>query len=233
MPPPFRHALARLHPLKLTSLLSAALLLQIAYWYLGSPGPTLLHGAPRTLEAALINIGWAVALLFVVPLFLLIILGDGRRVRFGLGNWRLGLPLTLLLGVAASLLMYLGSSDSALQGTYPWAGSWPGQSPVTFLVWAGLYALYYVAFEFFYRGFLIVILQAHWGLTTAIWVQALLSTLIHLGKPLSETLAAFPAGFLFAFLALRTRSLLWPILLHLTIGLATDFFSLWRQGWLG
>lgn len=220
-------------PPKLALALSIALLVQVGYWYLGSPGPALLQGTPRSLEAALVNIAWAVGLLFIIPLLFLILTGDARRVPHGVGNWRLGLPLTLGGSVVAALLMNVGSSDSALQATYPWSGAWPGQSPWTFLAWAGLYALYYLAFEFFYRGFLIAVLREHWGLAAAVWTQLLLSTLIHLGKPLSEALAAFPAGFLFAFLALRTRSLLWPVLLHLSIGLATDYFSLWRQGWLG
>lgn len=233
----FRDVFSLLKPPKLAFLLSAALLLQIAYWYLGSPGPTLLQDAERTLRAALVNIGWATILLLVIPFLLLTLLkgakpSEARHLSLGPGNWRLGLPLTLSLGVTATLLMYLGSSDSALQGTYPWAGSWPGQSVWTFAAWAGLYALYYLAWEFFYRGFIVAVLEPHWGLAAAVWTQVLLSTLVHLGKPLSETLSAFPAGFLFAFLALRTRSLLWPVLLHLTIGLTTDFFSLWRQGWL-
>ena len=218
---------------KLALGLGAGLLAQIGYWYLGSPGPTLLYSAQRTLGNALINIGWALVLLLAVPLLLLAIVKPRHRVHFGVGNWQLGLPLTLGLGLALTFLMYLGSSDSSLQGTYPWPGAWAGKSIGTFALWGGLYALYYVAFEFFYRGFLIVLLRDDWGLAAAVWVQVLLSTLIHLGKPLSETLAAFPAGFLFAFLALRTRSLLWPILLHLCIGLATDYFSLWQQGWLG
>ena len=94
--------------------------------------------------------------------------------------------------------------------TYPWAGEWPGRSALHFAAWGALYALYYAAFEFFYRGFMVGVLRDRWGLEAAVWTQALLSTLIHLGKPLAETLAAFPAGFLFAFLAIRTRSLLWP-----------------------
>ena len=78
------------------------------------------------------------------------------------------------------------------------------------------------------------VLADHWGLEAAVWTQALLSTLIHLGKPPAETLAAFPAGFLFALLAVRTQSLLWPILLHLIIGLVTDATVLGRQGlWWG
>ncbi len=220
-------------PPRLALALSAALLVQIAYWYLGSPGPTLLHGAPRTLGAALVNIGWALLLLFTVPLALLLWLKPRHRVSFGAGNWRVGLTLTVGLGLVMTFLMYLGSGDQSLQQTYPWPGAWAGQSALTFAAWGGLYALYYVAFEFFYRGFLVTVLREHWGLAAAVWTQVLLSTMIHLGKPISETLSAFPAGFLFAFLALRTRSLLWPILLHLTIGLATDYFSLIQQGWLG
>ena len=211
--------------------LGVATLVQIGYWYLGSPGPTL-HGTPRTLEAAVVNIGWALALLLVAPGALLHLVGElhRNRVPVGFGNWRLGLPLTLGLGLGAVGLMYLGSGDAALQRTYPWAGEWPGRSLPHFAAWGALYALYYAAFEFFYRGFVLRVLEPRWGLEAAVWTQVLLSTLIHVGKPLAETLAAFPAGFLFAFLAVRTQSLVWPILLHLIVGLATDAFVLQRQG---
>ncbi len=212
--------------------LSAAVLVQIGYWYLGSPGPTLLGDAPRALQTALVNIGWALLFLLVIPAALLLWRGDLERVPLSFGEWRIGLPLTTGLGVILAGVIYLGSSDAGLQQTYPWAGPWPGVSVWHFTAWAGLYALYYVAFEFFYRGFLVAVLRAHWGLAAAVWTQVLLSTLIHVGKPLTETLAAFPAGFLFAFLALRTRSLAWPILLHLIIGLVTDASVLGRQGLL-
>ena len=212
--------------------LSAAVLVQIGYWYLGSPGPTLLAGAPRTLSAAGVNIGWALLFLLVIPAALLRWRGDLARVPLGWGRWQLGLSLTAGLGLVLAGVIYLGSGDAGLQGTYPWAGAWPGASPWHFAAWAGLYALYYVSFEFFYRGFLLFTLKDAWGLSAAVWTQVLLSTLIHVGKPLTETLAAFPAGFLFAFLALRTRSLVWPVLLHLIIGLVTDAAVLGRQGLL-
>ena len=212
--------------------LSAAVLVQIAYWYLGSPGPTLLADTPRTLPAALINIGWALLFMLVIPATLLFWRSDLKRIPLSFGKWRLGLPLTVGFSVVLGGVIYLGSGDAGLQQTYPWAGSWPGLSVWHFAAWAGLYALYYAAFEFFYRGFVLAALEPYWGLTAAVWTQVLLSTLIHVGKPLAETLAAFPAGFLFAFLALRTRSLVWPILLHLVIGLVTDASVLGRQGLL-
>ena len=206
--------------------------MQIGYWYLGSPGPTLLGEGSRTLPTAIVNISWALLFLLVIPAALLFWRGDLRRVPLSWGRWQLGLPLTVGLGVVLAGVVYLGSGDAGLQGTYPWAGAWPGVSPWHFTAWAALYALYYVSFEFFYRGFLLFTLEDAWGLSAAVWTQVLLSTLIHVGKPLTETLAAFPAGFLFAFLALRTRSLVWPILLHLTIGLVTDASVLARQGLL-
>ena len=215
---------------RLELLLAVAALVQIGYWYLGSPGPSLLRDAPRTLSATLVNIGWAVTLLLAVPVLTLYAVGERREIPAGLGRWRLGLFLTVPLSLAALGVLYLGSSDVGLQNTYPWAGAWPGRSALTFLAWSGLYALYYVSFEFFYRGFLLVALTPRWGLRAAVWTQALLSTLIHVGKPPAETLAALPAGFLFAFLAIKTRSLVWPTVLHLVIGLATDAFVLQRQG---
>lgn len=226
----FRGLLAPLRLGRLELLLVVAALVQVGYWYLGSPGPSLLGGAPRTLRSALTNIGWALALLLAVPATVLYLAGELKRIPVGLGRWRLGLTLTLPLAVAALGVLYLGSGDAELQSTYPWAGAWPGRSVGTFLAWSGLYALYYVSFEFFYRGFLLAVLTPRWGLEAAAWTQALLSTLIHVGKPLTETLAALPAGFLFAFLAFRTRSLVWPTVLHLVIGLATDAFVLRRQG---
>ena len=216
---------------KLELYLSAAVLVQIGYWYLGSPGPTL-GGAPRTLPAAVTNIGWALLFLLIIPAALLFWRGDLARIPTSWGRWQLGLPLTVGLGLILAGVIYLGSGDAGLQETYPWAGLWPGLSPWHFAAWAGLYALYYISFEFFYRGFLLFTLKDSWGLSAAVWTQVLLSTLIHVGKPLTETLAAFPAGFLFAFLALRTRSLVWPVLLHLTIGLVTDAAVLGRQGLL-
>ena len=223
--------LAALFRSKLALYLLMAALLQIAYWYLGSPGPDLLRDTPRTLPSALFNIGTALVFLLLLPAGLMLGLGDSlRKVGLGLGNWRFGVSVTLVASLVAIGAMALGSTDPSLQLTYPWAGEWVGASPFNLLSWVFLYGLYYVSFEFFYRGFMLRVIEPAWGLSAAIWTQALASTLVHLGKPPAETFAALPAGLLFAVLALRGRSLLYPVILHLVIGLSTDVFILARQG---
>lgn len=213
--------------------LVAAVLLQVGYWYLGSPGPTLLRFAPRDPRTALLGVLWAAVLLGLAPVAIWRAWGRSvRELGLRLGDWRAGLPLAGALALLAAPLLWLGTADPAVQATYPWPGAWAGRSVPRLLAWTGLYALYYLSFELFYRGFLLRLVTPFWGPRAALWLQATCATLIHLGKPLAETLAAFPASLLFGLLAVRTRSLLWPVLLHLAIGLVTDLASLQRQGWL-
>lgn len=218
---------------RLWFVLLGALLLQAGYWYLGSPGSTLLRLAPRSLPTALSNILWALLFLFAIPLALSWLL-DLKAADIGLrwGNVRFGLAATTGVGVIAAVVLFFATTDPNIQRVYPWPGAWLGANLGRILVWAILYGFYYLSFEFFYRGFLLRALEPYWGITSAVWIQTLLSTLIHLGKPLTEVVAAIPAGLLFAALAVRSRSLFYPIMLHLFIGLGTDLFSLYHQGLL-
>ena len=212
--------------------LVAGLVYQTGYWYLGSPGPQLTGASAPGLEAALINIGWALLWLLLLPLLTLRLLELPVTLRYGLGDTRFGVTTVAMVALLALPFLYLGSTQPELQATYPWAGAWAGAAPLNLFLWIELYTLYYLAFEFFYRGFLLSSVAARWGLEAGVGVQLIASVLIHLGKPFPEVVAAIPAGLFFAWLALRSRSLLYPTLLHLFIGVATDVFSLHHQGLL-
>ncbi len=216
---------------RLSLFLIVGLVCQLGYWRLGSPGPTLLDGTTPGLGSALVNIGWALVWLLLIPAAVARFAGlSFKDLGVRLGDVRNGATVTLVASLIAVVALAFGAQDAALQATYPWAGDWPGRSLLHLLAWAGLYALYYVSFEFFYRGFMLRTLEPAWGLPAAVWTQTVASVLIHLGKPTAEVIAAIPAGLIFAVLALRGRSLLWPIILHLVIGLSTDIFVLAYRG---
>ncbi len=218
---------------KLWFLLLVAAVVQVGFWYVATPGPTLLGFAPRGLATALRSIVWSLVFLVAVPGTLMGLFGMTlRNVGVRLGDWRFGLSATLATVIIAVPLLYLASSDVSLQSTYPWAGDWVGHSLGTLFTWIALYGLYYLAFEFFYRGFLLRVVEGAWGIGAALWVQTLAAGLIHLGKPMPEALAAIPASLVFGVLAVRSRSILYPLALHLAIGVATDIFVLGRQGLL-
>jgi len=46
----------------------------------------------------------------------------------------------------------------------------------------------------------------------------------HFGRPLTETLAAIPAGLAFGGIARQTRSIWYVVVIHLVVGAAQDWF---------
>lgn len=212
-------------------LLFAMLVLQAGFWYMATPGPTLLRFATKDPITAGSAVGWSLVFLLLVPAIIYrLVVGRLDGAGLAWGDAKFGFPAVLGLSVVAVPIIALSSNDASLALTYPWPGLWAGESAVTLLVWAGAYFLYYVSFEAFYRGFVLNTAARAVGVPAALWLQAIMATLIHLGKPLPELLAAAPASLLFGVLALRSRSILYPALLHLIIGLTLDVTLLARAG---
>jgi membrane protease YdiL (CAAX protease family) len=85
---------------------------------------------------------------------------------------------------------------------------------------------YYIAWEFFFRGFLLFPLAKRFGGMNAVLIQTISSCLVHIGKPEAEIFGSIFAGIIFGVLALRTRSFWYGFALHAGIGVLTDLFIL-------
>lgn len=214
-------------------MLLAALALQAGFWYLATPGPTLLRFAPQDPLTALGSVAWSVVLLLIVPaLGYRLLVGPIEGAGLRLGDWRFGLAAVAPLALGAAVIMALASSDPTLAATYPWPGAWLGGGALRLVVWLVAYALYYLSFEAFYRGFVVDVATRAASPTAAAWLSVVMATLVHLGKPMAEVMAAAPASLLFLVLARRSRSVLYPALLHLAIGFSLDVAVLARSGHL-
>lgn len=163
-----------------------------------------------------------VALYLVIPVgvILLVFRKAPRDYGFQWGDWQAGLKLTgLLMLVGAPILWWVARSSPAMVDYY--AQQWNGATPlITFLDLIG--------WEFFFRGFLLFgyarIFGAH-----ALWLQAVPFALAHLGKPAVETYTTIFGGFLFGLAAWRTRSFVYPFLMHWFV--AT--FTIWAAAFSG
>lgn len=149
------------------------------------------------------------------------------ELGFTLGDWRFGLRASAVLMVVLPPLLWINAGSPAFQAEYPLA-KLAGASWLHFLGWQACYAVYYFAWEFFFRGFWQLGQRRRVGLWGALIMQASISTLLHIGKPEGETLAAVVAALGFGLLALRCRSFLYLFLLHWYVGALTDLFCLLR-----
>ena len=199
---------------KLGAVLAFAIVTGTLSWAIARPA---LVGARPSFLVSFTFLGIATAL--VAPRLV------GRRVTalgLTIGNWKTGRWL-LLAGMPVALLVGFLSADSpALAAEYP-------LGPVTralgsFLPHALGYLVYYVGFEFFFRGFLLLGLQERLGARRANLLQSVLAVLIHAGKPISEVAAAFPGSLVFGWLTLRTGSIWYSVALHWLVGVSLDWY---------
>jgi membrane protease YdiL (CAAX protease family) len=142
----------------------------------------------------------------LIPLLVIAILfrESPKEYGFSLGDWKLGLTYTVLgILIMAPVIYYLGSGNAAMKTYY--GNLLPGLPWTTFLDLIG--------WEFFFRGWILFAYLRKFG-HDALWLQAVPFALAHIGKPDVETLSTIFGGFAFGWVAYRTKSFVWPFLIH-------------------
>jgi membrane protease YdiL (CAAX protease family) len=147
-----------------------------------------------------------------------------REVGFSPGNWGRGLAVCAIGAPLAVLSGFIGSRNAELRRFYP-LSKIACRTRGRFVAFEAAYLfLYYVAWEFLYRGLLFFPLIPSLGLVPALALQTIVSTLHHAGHPQPEILASLAAGFIFGLVAYYTGSFFYPVFLHALTGISTDTF---------
>jgi membrane protease YdiL (CAAX protease family) len=149
-------------------------------------------------------------LYFVIPMLvvLLIFRQKPREFGFTFGDWKAGILLTLGgILLIAPVLWLVSRGNLAMQDYY--------KPQVAGLPWNTLLDLF--GWEFFFRGWLLFGLAHKFG-PEAIWLQAVPFALAHIGKPEVETLSTIFGGFAFGWVAWRTKSFVYPFMIHWFVG---------------
>ena len=163
------------------------------------------------------------ALLGVLPAATIKLLFRERLSDYGVS---LGIPRQTWLSLAFFtpfflLAAYVASQDPQFLAKFP-INPQAGSSRSMFALHAATYGLFYVGWEFYFRGFVLFGLRDSLGAVNAVLIQTLASALLHIGSPAAESFGAVLAGLLWGAIALQTRSLLSGLGQHFLLGIALD-----------
>ena len=128
---------------------------------------------------------------------------------------------------AGLLAGFMGARSPALAAVYPLGGALQ-PTATAFATHAAFYLLYYLGFEYLFRGFLLLGTKETIGPAAANLLQACLATAFHFGKPGMEMAAAFPASLAFGWATLRTGSIWCALAAHWVVGVTMDYFLVFR-----
>ena len=219
------------------TILFLAGLLALLWKFFGSHGFYAQHfatwrplSAHATVNAAAYRFGTCFLVFGLVPALVVTQVFRQSLADYGLtfGRWRRAL---IWIGISVPLFValgYFGAGDPEYQRAYP-INRHADASAWAFAFHATSYFIFYMGWEFFFRGFVLLGLAKPLGVANAIIIQATLSAMLHIGDPASEAFGCFFVGLAWGVAVYRTRTLLPALIGHATLGLSLDFFLSFGQ----
>lgn len=161
---------------------------------------------------------------FVIPVILLVLIFRQRPARagLGLGDWRFALKA---LGAYLPVVIvgtWILSDQSAFQRTYPhFRGGIDSGSLL--LAYESAYILYWIGWEYLWRGFVLFGTRHTFGLYS-ILIQAVPFALLHLTKPVPEQILSVLGGIVLGAVVWRARAFWVAVPIHAIQMALIDFF---------
>ena len=133
--------------------------------------------------------------------------------------WLIGLPILIII------INYFSARSPDMYDRYPqmriknWNFS-------RFLLSATGWAVYLISYESLFRGILLVSCAEAFGVWPAIAINIAIYSAIHLPNGIKESIGAIPFGFIACWFVLNNGSLLVPIVMHISLSVSTEFFTI-------
>lgn len=194
------------------------------FYFENMAGSFALAGDPQ-LTAAVWCFGGALLLMGVLPAMIVKFVFHERLSDYGvcLGNRVRTVRSFLVYAPGIALVAYLSARNPSFWKEYPINHN-AGTSSAMFGLHALTYLMFYIGWEFQFRGFMQYGLRESMGMTNALMVQIMASVIVHIGKPTGEIYGSIVGGLIWGILAFRTRSLLSGLLQHALLGILLDWF---------
>lgn len=161
---------------------------------------------------------------FVIPVAALLIIFPRRpgEIGLGVGDWRFALLVAAVYIPLVLVGTWFLSAGTDFQAQYPHyhpaARDWG-----TFLVYEALFLLYWIGWEYLWRGFVLFGTAHTFGLY-AVVIQAVPFAVLHLSKPLPEAVLSLLGGIALGALVWRCRSFWIAVPIHAAQMMILDFW---------
>ena len=165
---------------------------------------------------------------FVLPVLIIRLVLKEKLSDYGLriGDYKIGLKISFIfLAIMLPLVWFVSSSDE-FANVYPHLPSAKQSWQIFFIYELGL-LIYMIAWEFVWRGYMLFGLYAKFGFYS-IFIQMIPFVILHNGKPMLETFGSILAGLALGILALRTKSIFYCVLAHMSVMFSIDLISTLR-----
>ena len=166
---------------------------------------------------------------FVIPVAVLMLVFKRRprEIGLGLGDWKLAGSLALAYSVLVVIGTWVLSDGADFQSQYPHLreaeASWR-----VFLIYEALFLLYWVGWEYLWRGFVLFGTAPAFGPVGAVFVQMVPFAILHADKPVAEAYLSILGGLALGALVWRCRSFWIAVPLHAFQMMALDLWCTLR-----
>jgi membrane protease YdiL (CAAX protease family) len=163
----------------------------------------------------------------VVPFFIISLFFSFETSDYGVSiskivenwYWFFGLPTVIFI------ISYFSAKNSDIYNIYPQMRfkTW---SCTNLLLSTMGWSLYLIAYEFLFRGVLLLSCVEAFGVWPAIAINVAIYSAIHLTNGKKETIGAIPFGLIACLLMLSTGSIVIPIVMHISLSVSTEIFAI-------
>lgn len=143
---------------------------------------------------------------------------------FSKGDLRLSLIITGVSIAVMVPIVIIASRFADFRQVYPLFKPM-ARGGMTFVLYELYFLVFFVFWEYLFRGFMLFSMSKHSGLIYAVLMQAAIFTFAHLGKPEIETISSLFGGLFLGIIIYRVRSFLPAAIIHFVIALTMDIIA--------
>jgi hypothetical protein len=204
--------------------ISAVVLLLVVWFH-----PDFAHRV-KLVEYDWAQFGWIGLNLVCLLLIPVLVIRFGLRERprdygLALGDWRLWGKHALVYLAIVLPVIAVASRTQAFREFYPMFAL-ARENRWLLIPWELAYGAYFLAWEFFFRGFLLQGFRKQFGAATIV-VQLIPFVMMHFRKPEAEVWGSVIAGLALGVTAYRSRSALGCWIVHWICAASMDLLALW------